>query len=206
MAEMDGLNSAVIWIIDCACTSHMTFDRSAFVDYRTMMLNVRMRCKAKATTAGVGDIIVKVSINGALSNITLVNMLHIPTLGCQLISVSKITKRGGRVSFADNSCDIKVGNPTIRTASLIIDLFHLGLSCSAPSSSISLHHHAPPTTESAHISSFQLLHERLAHVSMRGDIHRESQGILSGIDLKSQDVDQSPRHGCVNDKGHMMSS
>lgn len=42
VADTEGLKDSSIWVVDSACTSHMTFERSAFDNYRPMTSSVRM--------------------------------------------------------------------------------------------------------------------------------------------------------------------
>ncbi len=58
------------WIIDSGCTSHMTFDRSAFSTYKKVTgQSIEMGTGAKAIAAGIEDIVISVFINSAVSGI-----------------------------------------------------------------------------------------------------------------------------------------
>lgn len=63
VAEVEGINDSSIWIVESACTSQMTFDRSELLTYRQTTSNMRIGTKARATTAGIADIIISTIIN-----------------------------------------------------------------------------------------------------------------------------------------------
>lgn len=82
VVDVEGLKDSRIWRVDSACTSHVTFDRSAFFNYLQMKSNVCMGTKARETTDGIGDIIIKTIMDGKKSHIKLVNVRHITTFQC----------------------------------------------------------------------------------------------------------------------------
>ena len=56
---------SISWLVDSACTAHMTFDRSQFSDYKPMQaVEVEMGTKAKTRVAGCGDVVLTLAVNG----------------------------------------------------------------------------------------------------------------------------------------------
>ncbi len=49
--------------------------------------------KAESKVAGTGDIDIKVSVDGKPFNVRLMNVLHVPGIGYQLLSVSQISNK-----------------------------------------------------------------------------------------------------------------
>ncbi len=94
--EPDEVKQSHPWIIDSGCTQHMTFDRSAFVTYTEQQTDrtITVGTKAETKVAGTGDIDIKVSVDGKLFNVRLMNVLHVPGIGYQLLSVSQISNKG----------------------------------------------------------------------------------------------------------------
>ncbi len=74
-------------MIESNCTSHMTFDRSSFSNYKEDAgQSVEMGKGERTIVAGIGDIVINVIVNGATSSITLKNVLRIPSFSRQLLS------------------------------------------------------------------------------------------------------------------------
>ncbi len=73
----------------------MTFDRSAFVTYTELIdKTIVFGTKQETKVAGRGHIDIKVSVDGKPFNVRLMNVLHVPGIGHQLLSVSKIIDKG----------------------------------------------------------------------------------------------------------------
>ena len=80
-------NSNCTWIIDSGATDHMTGSSSLFSSYKPCAGNrkVKIADGSLSPIAGTGD--VKLS-----TSLTLSNVLHVPKLSCNLISISKLTQ------------------------------------------------------------------------------------------------------------------
>ena len=76
-----------IWIIDSGATDHMTSHSNFFSNYT--ILSGRPKVKV---ANGTFSSIIGQGIDSITSSLTLQNVLHIPNLSCNLLSVSKITK------------------------------------------------------------------------------------------------------------------
>ncbi len=98
MAETKAMKASTksdSWVIDFCCISHMTFDRSAFSNYKDGVgQSVKMGTGAQATVAGIGDVVINACVDGSKSAIKFNNVLHIPSLGRQLLSVTQMDSRG----------------------------------------------------------------------------------------------------------------
>ncbi len=98
MAETKAMKASTksdSWVIDFGCISHMTFDRSAFSNYKDGVgQSVKMGTGAQATVAGIGDVVITPvsTVLNLPSNSN--NVLHIPSLGRQLLSVTQMDSRG----------------------------------------------------------------------------------------------------------------
>ena len=76
-----------VWVIDSGATDHMTSNSSLFLSYKPCAGNrkVKIANGSLSPIAGTGKI--KIS-----DSISLSQVLHVPNLACNLVSVSKITK------------------------------------------------------------------------------------------------------------------
>lgn len=75
------------WVLDSGCSQHMTWDQSHFVDYKPSGGHVRIANADKLIAKGIGT--VKVLFGGRIQTIR--NVLHIPKLGYNLISMTQLT-------------------------------------------------------------------------------------------------------------------
>ena len=105
-----------IWIIDSGATSHMCNDASKFINL-TMENNgirhVTAANKAKVNVVGIGSCKFDImDANGILQHITLSNVLYVPDLGCNLISVRTLTRKGFMVNFGENHGHIALDSNT----------------------------------------------------------------------------------------------
>ena len=88
------------WITDSGATDHMTFESSLFITYSPCPSNTKVVTidGSVTTVAGIGD----VQIN---SSLTLKNVLHVPKLTTNLISIHKLTHDlCCQVTFNDTYC------------------------------------------------------------------------------------------------------
>ena len=142
------------WLIDSACTAHMTFSRSLFSEYKSMQsASVEMETKAKTSAVGCGDVVLTLNVNGEPKPCKLKGVLHVPDLGYSLLSVSKMTQNGLKVLFRDEKCAVKQNSKTVATTKLVQKLYVLDVN---------------HQKNSAMLASLQTWHERLAHVHSQG--------------------------------------
>lgn len=181
------------WILDSGCSSHMTFNRSAFSTYTAVSdCNVIVGTKSATEVSGRGDVIIQALCEDRPRNLRLCNVLHVPHLGYQLLSVPKIVERGLSVNFNKSKCLITKGFETVASGSSEQSLFILDLFKQPLSSNI-----APP-------ADLQLWHERLAHVNRRDIIQMARRGVVKGIS-ESQVTEKNTNEvckGCIYGKGH----
>lgn len=92
------------WIIDSGCTSHMTWDRDCLInvnennlkDYVTVANNLKLNCEA------IGDTKLRYEEN----EVRLSNVLFVPELAANLLSVSRLVESGYDVKFDTRGCQI----------------------------------------------------------------------------------------------------
>ena len=185
------------WIIDSGCTSHVTYDRSAFVSYvaATTSSNLDLGASSSAPIVGRGDVKLYLSSpDGTRSACIVRNVLHVPELRYQLLSVSAMAKHGVRVQFDQSrallirSSDSKV----VATGTFRKGLYTLD--CST----------IPATSETSHIALVAPLHtwhERLAHVSKSGIESMVARGVVRGVQIAPETTPVECT-GCVLGKSH----
>ena len=161
------------WLVDSACTAHMTFNRSLFSNYKPMQsASVEMGTKAKKNVARYGDVVLTLVINGERKPCKLKSVLHVPDFGYSLLSVSKMTQNGLKVLFEDDKSEVKQNSKTVATANLVEKLYVLDID---------------HKTHSAMVASLQTWHARLAHVHSQGSASMVRNNVVSGTKLSTSD-------------------
>ena len=176
------------WIIDSGCTSHMTFDRNAFSTYTECDETVVVGTKQETKVAGRGTIDIKAQVDGRPFNIKLMDVLHVPAFGYQLLSVSRVSNKGLNVQFSDGRCRILRNNSVVACGTLRKSLYYLDLYSGS--------------SEVACPASLRLWHERLAHVDMNGISSMVKRGVVKGVNISGEQQCPHICVGCIYGKGH----
>ncbi len=98
------------------------------------------------------------------------NVLHVPGIGYQLLSVSQISNKGFNVKFNDGRCHISFDSRVVANMALSANRCTIS-TCTA---------RAPI---SACVASMQLWHERLAHVDPNGIARMVNHGVVKGVKI-----------------------
>lgn len=94
------------WIIASSASQHMSYDRNAFVQYRTVdEFSVEMVDKSIASVIGPWDVTVPILCNGTKKECMLKHVLNVPELRFSLVSVNQLTSRGLKVVFAGTTVE-----------------------------------------------------------------------------------------------------
>ena len=180
------------WVIDSGCSSHLTYDRSAFVNYKSFSPTILdLGADSTAQIVGQGDINIEVQVKGKLRNCTIKNVKHVPSLRYQLLSVSCMAKLGVKTMF-DSS-----GASLVRSYD-----GHLLATGSVTPNGLYLLDAGPPktSTDTALLASLGLWHRRLAHVNTAGIKSMADHGVVKGIRYKPTPL--SDCVGCILGKSH----
>lgn len=145
----NGTNS---WYIDSGATSHMTGDRGFFCSFNNCNDKVLLADGRAINAEGKGNGLITL-INGKKINVC--DVLYVPGLKGNLLSVKRLIERGFTVIFTRNKCDIKMNNSTIVTTYLRDSLFKLDC-CLVSSSSCDCSRNC-----------IQLWHRRMGHRDIR---------------------------------------
>lgn len=180
------------WYIDSGCSNHMTFDRSLFTTLDESTLStVELGNRNRSNIIGCGSIDTKISVNGKTVPCTLKNVLLIPELGYQLLSVSSLSKGGLSTTFSNGRCWIKRENTLVASGTLQDTLYKLD----TPKSSENI----PSALISA---SLQVWHERFAHVDPSIIKNIIENNTVHGASINNMSFDNLKCNGCILGKGH----
>lgn len=145
------------WILDSGATSHMTFDRGDFTDYDELdeERSVRFGDKKEGLIIGIGDVIVEASIGETKKTLRIRGVLHVPSLGRRLISVSTATDNGCTGWISKDTMTLKSKSGEV----LLVALKRNGLYYAQIKSTS--HEAFISTTE----DPINLWHERMGHIN-----------------------------------------
>ena len=177
------------WILDSGCTAHMTFDKSMFDTYESIAdASVEMGTKCTTKVVGRGSITTKIQCGSSFEIRKLENVLHVPSFGYSLLSVSTMDKKGFRTTFGDKKCVVSKGSSILASGKLDGSLYVI-------------HTESNSTLGSALVASLSTWHERMAHVDVRGIVQMADKGIVHGLRLLDKKKDTTCE-GCAQGKAH----
>ena len=113
------------WLIDSGYTQHMGNDPGLFASLIPTSVSVELANTKTCPASGIGSVNLKVSLAGTVRKFQLKNVLHVPELGRNLLSVRALTATGHSVSFDSSRCFIRKGNRVVATATLIDKQYYL---------------------------------------------------------------------------------
>ncbi len=95
------------WIVDSGATQHMTFEQEWFTMYeRISPRKVFMGDDIVLEAIGKGNINATMQVGGKLSHATITQVLHVPKMKNNLMSVSKLILEGFKVEFDKDGCKV----------------------------------------------------------------------------------------------------
>lgn len=95
------------WILDSGASTHMCYDRVHMTNFREAKVkNVTTANKEKVPVLGEGNILMQYSAQGEKRQVILKNVLYVPKITTNLLSVSAIAKKGGKVFFSGSTCHV----------------------------------------------------------------------------------------------------
>ena len=192
-ASKNPVESSYYWIIDSGATQHMTFDGAALSEY------VEFKQPAAITLGdngviyayGKGTYHLITDVNGHAQNIALKNVLYLPHLGKNLLSVRAMTSLDAVVQFEAEECKIMRNSQVLGVGEIKGKLFILKL-----------------IAEQAHTakenSDAQLWHCRLGHLGMENVKKLSEKNMVDGMDCTNFDGNKSLCEGCIMGKHHRM--
>ena len=164
------------WYVDSACTAHMTFDRSMFVNYRTVSdASVEMGTKAQTRVVGSGDVVLNIDVNGRGEKCLLKNVLHVPQFEYSLISVSTTAKLGVSTIFDSVGCRMERDGKIVASGTLKSSLLY----------ELDVVHSNKSKVHSAYASTLSLWHKRMAHVNTRGIASMVKNKVVHGVEIEN---------------------
>ncbi|SGZ16631.1 BQ5605_C020g09047 [Microbotryum silenes-dioicae] len=184
------------WLLDSGANRHMTNDRGLFSELRTVAGPQVGGVAGSLPSTGCGTICIQTSTGP----ITVSNVLLVPDLPCNLLSVFQLDQLGYRVSFASRCASIaRPSGAVVATAQAIgNNLYALALG-------------PTPCTPKALLAipanvSLLTLHRRLAHLPVAQIKNIVQSGLVTGVDwvYKDQELRDFYCNACLASKAHAL--
>lgn len=98
------------WILDSGATCHISCKREWFIDFdEKHSESVCVANEHMVKASGRGKILVNFLNNsGASTRVIMKNVLYVPSIGSNLISVKQLTNKGFKVQFHKDTCEISM--------------------------------------------------------------------------------------------------
>jgi len=177
------------WIVDSGATQHMTFEQEWFTTYKRISpRKVFMGDDTILEAIGKGNIKTTMQVGGELTHTTITQVLHVPKMKNNLISVSKLISKGLKVEFDKDGC--KVNNArgvVVAQARRDKNLYLFNVNVRKD-----MAHIANSLEEGA-----MLWHERFGHLNMAS--FKELNAMVDGMNLKEVSLHHICE-GCVKGK------
>ena len=176
-----GKESSESWLIDSGCTNHMTYDKEFFEELRdTEVKRVRIGDGEHLEVKGKGTGVIT-SYEGTKF---ISDILFVPKLDQNLLSVGQLLDKGYKVLFETKQCLIRDASGK--------DLFTVKMK----GKGFALN----PTTFIARASAIEIWHKRLRHFHHRGLLQMQSKKLVE--ELANIDDDMPSNHACNFGKQH----
>ncbi len=95
------------WIVDSGATQHMTFEQEWFTMYKHISpRRVFMGDDTVLEAIGKGSIKATMQVGGHLKHTTIAQVLNVPKMKNNLISVNKLISKGFKVEFDKDGCNV----------------------------------------------------------------------------------------------------
>lgn len=113
------------WILDSGASRSMSSNRKWFSHFSSLSSPIPIALSDNSTIygTGVGRVVVGVKVNGSWQRAILEDVLYVPELHGNLLSVAQLTRRGNAVHFTNKGCEIYLSDGTL----LCKGLFHSNL-------------------------------------------------------------------------------
>jgi hypothetical protein len=126
------------WLIDSGASAHMTSCKMQWnVTNRSNIQSISTGDKTKLQIIGTGNIKMAIMVDGKVVKCTIEIVLHVPSLGYNLLSVGAMESKGMTASFGEGVCSIFAASKKIAQGTWIGNIYMLygaadtGISCTA---------------------------------------------------------------------------
>lgn len=170
------------WYIDSGASMHMTCNEKWLKNIEATTINeIIVANSKKMSVISKGDIQLNLKTDKVSSNITIKNVLCVPGLITNLLSVSQIIKAGNVIEFKSDGCFIYNKNKELlATGILVNNVYKL--------SNFKILNLLNINVEKENkIETIELWHRRLGHMNVQ-DLKKMKNGIVNGINFQEDQL------------------
>lgn len=115
------------WVIDSGATCHIVGKKDQLIEFNSdFHETITVANGEQVTSVGKGSIRIKCQNGeGVINSVKLVDVLLVPGIGANLLSVKKLTEKGYVVIFKDRLCEINFGEKQVAVGDISGNLFKL---------------------------------------------------------------------------------
>ena len=116
-ADVTNKQAEIEWIVDSGATSHVCHDRSLFTELQNLEkpLDIILGDGRTLNATGCGSVIVMLESDSLKRKCKFYDVLYVPELTYNLLSVSKAVDKGISFTFNESECVIKDSNQKLIT-------------------------------------------------------------------------------------------
>lgn len=156
------------WYFDSGASVHMVQSEKHFKNLQNYEGEIRIANDKTLKAVGKGTIVIDVSIPGRHQKVTIEDVLYVPDLGANLLSISQIIRRNKKVVFNTNGCNVfDENNKLVATGKLVEGMYKL----------------CTPTNQRVYLASesstFETWHQRLGHLNQQSMEKMKSDGFIN---------------------------
>jgi hypothetical protein len=188
------------WYIDSAATDHICNQKSLFKRLQPVQNMKVSMGEGSSPILGIGEVTFKVKENGRVEQVTLLNVLYIPTFSKNLISVHCADAAGFHVHAYNGKMSVYRNSPKsclmvgesyrklYRVRNIIDEEYRpTCANQNRPTSAVNTSNHVPRPTVNAVSSSktedIDLWHSRFGHMHKQGIIYMSKDDNVHGLNL-----------------------
>lgn len=179
------------WYVDSGASAHMVSNKNMLTNltYEPKVKEIIVADRTKVPVLCSGDLQLTTRVKKITHEVKINNVLCIPTLTTNLLSVSRMIANGNRVSFNKNGCYIyNAQNVCIGEASLENDVYRLNIEKSSQ------------VLAAIAQTSCNTWHRRLGHINMN-DLEKMKRGAVEGVTYQEkQEINKSSCVVCCEGK------
>jgi hypothetical protein len=162
-----------VWCIDSGATSHMTNNPEFFTTFNNKKKDkIVMANGQHVTSAGVGNGYLNCNVKNEVRKIPVKDVLFVPNLESNLLSVKQLAKQGNTVTFEGENCIISKLNIEVARGSIRNDLYKLDCS-----------ERANVAKHEQHENCIHMWHRRLGHRDPEAIRKLCQKQLADGIDI-----------------------
>lgn len=161
------------WYLDSGASVHITANKNWFTEaiISKWPMEIQVADKTKLAVECMGNLNITTVVDNKTFDVLVKDVLYVPDIATNLISVSQLIKNGNRVIFDNDGCKIFRGNQLIAKATLMDNMYKLNIE-------------TPEQCCLATVSG-EIWHRRLAHINEK-ELKRMANGAVDGMICKGE--------------------